>query len=555
MISSVVRRLYLYFWKANETPVETNAVSTLGQDSLDEENSAYDEETLPEFWRALLVGISYQHHHNKKAHLNGTHGDVERMKNFLIDQGWPEENIIILTDKESIEPTSAAGILGGIKALIKPAVDNPRQCYRFVFYYAGHGAQEPDPYHVETDDNNEALVTTDGVMPPELLVTSPEGPAATPWDTCFQIPAFRPRGPYTKLIPSDCDFEVQERRDPAGKLMGGSDQAGAKPAAVIKALPTGNGWIIDDQLREHLCVPLNRFCRLRAFFDMCHSGTPLDLPRSYQEKHIPWSPWLLAIMPEMRKGFSSPKKFKLPPFPGSRDEIPYQLRRVKSFPSSWPPLPRPRGARGLPHSGLGVMLVRWIARILKNLLGWPRTVKPDVERASPANSAQTHDVLNPSTGESLHFETSSVVTASTKHAASSESNPSLRPSSISAFSLPFFRLAKSVPSTPAAMNTTSLPSEPQPDRPASAPPLAPIREPVRADVICIGATQDDGVSSDSRSLATAFTTLYNREKRENLTYARLLVKLARSGMMGTGQIPQMSASYPLDAHWDQIYTL
>ncbi|KZO93077.1 hypothetical protein CALVIDRAFT_600999 [Calocera viscosa TUFC12733] len=114
--------------------------------------SAYDESTDPTFWRALLIGISYKNHPNKRAHLKGTHRDVRLMKAFLMEQGWLEENIIVLTDEESIETTKAAAIMNGIDTLIAPAVEKPDQSYRLVFYYAGHGALEPDPTHREPNN-------------------------------------------------------------------------------------------------------------------------------------------------------------------------------------------------------------------------------------------------------------------------------------------------------------------------------------------------------------------------------------------------------------------
>ncbi|KZT52265.1 hypothetical protein CALCODRAFT_520828 [Calocera cornea HHB12733] len=131
--------------------------------------SLYDESTPPHLRRAYLIGISYKNHSNRLARLKEPHHDVQRMKEWLIEEGCPEENIMVATDEKGIESTTYTAIMNGIEALIAPAIADPTQPYSLLFYYAGHGTLELDPtgrekYNQDTDGHPLDQITTIGSL-------------------------------------------------------------------------------------------------------------------------------------------------------------------------------------------------------------------------------------------------------------------------------------------------------------------------------------------------------------------------------------------------------
>lgn len=104
---------------------------------------------------ALLIGINYQGTQNE---LGGCENDIYDMKaKLIVNYGILEEDILVLTEKETKQPTYA-NIIYGINWL----VEKNRQGYKNIwFQYSGHGYYKKDRNGDELDGKDECLVTVD----------------------------------------------------------------------------------------------------------------------------------------------------------------------------------------------------------------------------------------------------------------------------------------------------------------------------------------------------------------------------------------------------------
>tara|TARA_Y100000741_G_scaffold359857_1_gene341170 strand:+ start:1210 stop:2307 length:1098 start_codon:yes stop_codon:yes gene_type:complete len=104
---------------------------------------------------ALLIGINYQGTRNE---LGGCENDIYDMKaKLMVTYGILEEDILVLTEKESKQPTYA-NIIYGINWL----VEKNREGYKNIwFQYSGHGYYKKDRNGDELDGKDECLVTVD----------------------------------------------------------------------------------------------------------------------------------------------------------------------------------------------------------------------------------------------------------------------------------------------------------------------------------------------------------------------------------------------------------
>lgn len=104
---------------------------------------------------ALLIGINYQGTINE---LGGCENDIYDMKaKLIVNYGILEEDILVLTEKETKQPTYA-NIIYGINWL----VEKNRQGYKNIwFQYSGHGYYKKDKNGDELDGKDECLVTVD----------------------------------------------------------------------------------------------------------------------------------------------------------------------------------------------------------------------------------------------------------------------------------------------------------------------------------------------------------------------------------------------------------
>jgi hypothetical protein len=104
---------------------------------------------------ALLIGINYQ---GTKNELGGCENDIYDMKaRLMVNYGILEDDILVLTEKESKKPTYA-NIIYGINWL----VEKNREGYKNIwFQYSGHGYFKKDKNGDELDGRDECLVTVD----------------------------------------------------------------------------------------------------------------------------------------------------------------------------------------------------------------------------------------------------------------------------------------------------------------------------------------------------------------------------------------------------------
>ncbi|KZO93065.1 hypothetical protein CALVIDRAFT_266994 [Calocera viscosa TUFC12733] len=242
-----------------------------------------------ERWFAVLIGIRYLRHENKNAHLVHTHEDVDVLKKLLLECGYPEKNIKVLADREDvirdregefadwegdIDPTRV-NIISAIHWLVQRAVNDPDNNYKMLWYYAGHGDQEPDPKKREKDLLNEAI------------------------------------------IPVDAKFDMMKT----------SARGSVRQFKVIPNAEHDKGYIIDDDLNIWMAQPLPAGNRLMALFDCCHSGTSLDLKHEYVAKAVPWlyHRFFRATLPRLLKPLLEKRKKAVVPDQTSQ-ETPKALR-------------------------------------------------------------------------------------------------------------------------------------------------------------------------------------------------------------------------------------
>jgi len=108
--------------------------------------------------KALLVGINY---FNTRAQLKGCINDVQRMKQWLLEQGFSNtpSTMLILTDDQSspsFVPTKS-NIMRGLQWLVEGASPGDS----LFFHFSGHGSQQADPSGAERDGLNETICPVD----------------------------------------------------------------------------------------------------------------------------------------------------------------------------------------------------------------------------------------------------------------------------------------------------------------------------------------------------------------------------------------------------------
>lgn len=107
--------------------------------------------------RAVLCGVSYR---RRKFRLKGTINDTNNMKELLIKNfSFPKECIRVLTEQEqnaNLIPTKH-NILESLRWLVKDCQAGDS----LVFYFSGHGLQQPDFKEDEVDGFDESLCPVD----------------------------------------------------------------------------------------------------------------------------------------------------------------------------------------------------------------------------------------------------------------------------------------------------------------------------------------------------------------------------------------------------------
>ena len=104
--------------------------------------------------KALLVGCNYR---GTNAELRGCVNDVNNMKRYLITRGFPEQQMVILTDDNSRQLPTRENILRHIDWLVQGAAMGDS----LFFHFSGHGAQQEDTGGDEADGYDETIVPCD----------------------------------------------------------------------------------------------------------------------------------------------------------------------------------------------------------------------------------------------------------------------------------------------------------------------------------------------------------------------------------------------------------
>lgn len=106
--------------------------------------------------KALLIGINY---FGSKNQLNGCINDAKNVKQFLLTQGFSEDDIVLLSDDQTMArgvPTKQ-NIIDGMRWLVKDS----RPSSSLWFSYSGHGVQLEDKNGDEDDGFDEAICPLD----------------------------------------------------------------------------------------------------------------------------------------------------------------------------------------------------------------------------------------------------------------------------------------------------------------------------------------------------------------------------------------------------------
>ncbi|EJD41690.1 hypothetical protein AURDEDRAFT_169349 [Auricularia subglabra TFB-10046 SS5] len=110
--------------------------------------------------RGLLIGIRYWGSEDPDNVLGGAYGDVQDMKQLLIDHfGWSHDDFTVLKDDRGdpgLQPTRT-NLVREMKALVHGA----RPTDQLFLHFAGHGGQVQDMDGDEIDGQDEVLVTCD----------------------------------------------------------------------------------------------------------------------------------------------------------------------------------------------------------------------------------------------------------------------------------------------------------------------------------------------------------------------------------------------------------
>jgi len=163
----------------DEEEEEEHAPGDSEEDDEDaQENAEESDEEGEEHWRystcegnrkALLVGICYP---GGAAPLSGCWNDARNMKQFLLERGYEEENMLCLTDEDADDAESmptAENIVTGMRWLVDGAAPDDALFY----FYSGHGSSVTDTDGDEADGQDECIVPCDasasGVITDDII--------------------------------------------------------------------------------------------------------------------------------------------------------------------------------------------------------------------------------------------------------------------------------------------------------------------------------------------------------------------------------------------------
>lgn len=107
--------------------------------------------------KALLVGINYS---GSSSALHGCINDVKNIKEMLLQKGYKQEDIRIMTDETKETPTKH-NIMIGLTWLFDNKKGKKGKQVDLFFHYSGHGSWVFDKSNDEADGRDECLVPLD----------------------------------------------------------------------------------------------------------------------------------------------------------------------------------------------------------------------------------------------------------------------------------------------------------------------------------------------------------------------------------------------------------
>jgi len=129
-------------------------------------------------FHALLIGINDYINLPPKNDLNYCVADANGIKSALIDHGWVESEITLLTDDTSNPAPNKDNIIIELKNIVSNADENDfilaDENDFILISYSGHGIQIPDIDGDEIDGNDEAIVPGDYDGNSETLILDDE---------------------------------------------------------------------------------------------------------------------------------------------------------------------------------------------------------------------------------------------------------------------------------------------------------------------------------------------------------------------------------------------
>jgi len=109
--------------------------------------------------KALLVGINYFNAEEGQGRLNGCINDVNNVKQFLLERGYEEENMRVLTD-DAEDPEAMPtkeNMIDGMNWLVEDAAPDDA----LFFHFSGHGGHQVDEDNDEADGRDENICPYD----------------------------------------------------------------------------------------------------------------------------------------------------------------------------------------------------------------------------------------------------------------------------------------------------------------------------------------------------------------------------------------------------------
>lgn len=134
----------------------TNEVNYHPQGGMMENNMRYEYSTMNGKRKALLIGINY---FGQNSELRGCINDVHNMKQFLLQRGYKEDDMVVLTDDQR-DPRSIPtrqNMTAAMHWLVRGA--QPHDA--LFFHYSGHGGQAKATQGDEADGYNETIIPVD----------------------------------------------------------------------------------------------------------------------------------------------------------------------------------------------------------------------------------------------------------------------------------------------------------------------------------------------------------------------------------------------------------